>query len=243
MKPAFGLFLILFHVAAGPARRCRLRRHLRCNLAPFPWRSSAGTTTCSGSRRSFCNSGISGSQHSTVQSIPGFIARLRPDMELATSWEPLLRTTGEQFAARMVVGLLYAVAALACILAMRAPRSRLDAVSGQRRDLQYLLTICLCPRDQPTVLVSLLLLAADAGPRSSWVIRLRSRGAALLAGWPWVAIALVTPLVVWPSPISNPALEAIYRSVGLSHLLFGGLLWFALVARQLARTRGQGPAG
>jgi hypothetical protein len=55
-------------------------------------------------------------------------------------------------------------------------------------------------------------------------------------GFGWAAVALVTPLVEWPWSISNPGLMTMYSSFVLSHLLFGGLLWFGLVAWWLARS-------
>jgi hypothetical protein len=51
----------------------------------------------------------------------------------------------------------------------------------------------------------------------------------------WVAIFLLTPLV-WPLSLANEAAAAAYRLFGVSHLLLGGLLVFALVARRLAST-------
>jgi hypothetical protein len=54
-----------------------------------------------------------------------------------------------------------------------------------------------------------------------------------------MAIALVTPLVLWPQPASDSSLAAaFYASFAVSHHLFGGLLWFGLIAWWLVRSGG-----
>jgi hypothetical protein len=58
----------------------------------------------------------------------------------------------------------------------------------------------------------------------------------------WLAIALVTPLVGWPWTIANAGLMTLYKSFLISHLLFGGLLWFGLIAWWLA-TSANRPSG
>ena len=55
---------------------------------------------------------------------------------------------------------------------------------------------------------------------------------------PRVYRALATPLVLWPQPAAPSALATLYASFTVSHHLFGGLLWFGLIAWSLARTGG-----
>ena len=174
----------------------------------------------------------------SVQSIPGFILRLRADPDILTSWRPLIPAPGEKLAAQILVGLLYVFASAACIKAL-LPRagdaSRSMGDPGVRRDLQYLLVVCLAVISSPLswshYYVWLLMPAAfflGSAQLSSQTQVMR---------WlPWLAIALVTPLVVWPWSFSNPALAMLYRSFAASNLLYGGLLWFGLVAWWLARS-------
>lgn len=169
----------------------------------------------------------------SVQSIPGFILRLRTDSEILTSWRPLIPTPGEQFAAKALVGLLYLVAAAACIKGWRRSRSAGATEAGSQRDLQYLLVVCLCVVSSPLswshYYVWLLMPAAFfLGAQSS----LSQTPAVRWLGW--LAITLVTPLVVWPLTLSNPDLMTVYRTLVVSHPLFGGLLWFGLVTWWLA---------
>jgi hypothetical protein len=170
-----------------------------------------------------------------VQSIPGFLLRLHADAKL-TDWLPYLPTPGEKFVAQVLTGLIVLIAAAACL---RRPRqaAQLQADTVDRRDLQYLLAICLCLVASPLTwshYYAWLLI-----PTSFFLGSQPSLPSSRIAcGLGWLAIILVTPIVGWPSSISNPLLMAIYRSFVISHLLFGGLLWFGLVAWWLARSGG-----
>jgi alpha-1,2-mannosyltransferase len=169
----------------------------------------------------------------SVQSIPGFILRFRSDPALMTNWQPVVPTHSEQLTAQALIGLLYLIAATACFSARAAAVSN-PRQDDTRRDLQYLLVICLSIVASPLswshyycwLLVPTAFFLGAQSPKDRFS---RALG--------WLAIALVTPLVVWPLQPSNPILMRVYHSVALSHPLFGGLVWFGLIARSLARTR------
>ncbi len=171
----------------------------------------------------------------SVQSVPGFILRLNSDAKLL-DWIPELPSPGQKLVAQIVTGLIFLVAAAACIgRPMLEPQQKADA--DNRRDLQYLLVICLCLASSPLAWSHyyawlLLPTAFFLGSHPPFPASPMARAIG------WTAIMLVTPLVGWPLSLSNETLMAIYRSVFLSHLMFGGLLWFFLVAWWLANTGG-----
>jgi alpha-1,2-mannosyltransferase len=174
-----------------------------------------------------------------VQSVPGFLLRLHADTGLIT-WVPRLPTPGEKLVAQTVTGLLFLVAIAACLrsaLLVRDPSTQQAAV---RRDLQYLLVICLCLVSSPLAwshyYVWLLIpIGFFFGSQPPFPSSARARAVG------WLAIALVTPLVGWPWTIANAGVMTAYRSLVISHILFGGLLWFALIAWWLA-TSGKHPS-
>ena len=54
----------------------------------------------------------------------------------------------------------------------------------------------------------------------------------------WVAIFLATSIVAPPWWSPNPFLMTVYRSLVVSHFLFGGLLWLGLITWSLASKGG-----
>jgi hypothetical protein len=167
-----------------------------------------------------------------VQSVPGFLLRLHADTKL-TNWVPRLPESGEKFVAEAVTGLVLLIAAAACL------RHRLQAPdpttqeAATRRDLQYLLVICLCLVSSPLtwshyytwLLIPIGFFLGSQPPFPASPI-------ARMIGW--LAIALVTPLVGWPWKLGDAGLMTAYKSFFISHLLFGGFLWFGLTAWWLA---------
>ena len=158
----------------------------------------------------------------SVQSVPGFLLRLRPEWAAVTSWEPVARTGIEQRLSQLAMVVTYAFAAAA-----------------RRRDLHYLLVICLAlvasPLSWSHYYCWLLVPAAFFLGEFAPIGRLpRMLG--------WAAIFIVTPLVVWPHDFGNGLLGGLYRTLVLSNLLLGGLLWFGLVAWWLARSGTTTPA-
>jgi hypothetical protein len=171
-----------------------------------------------------------------VQSIPGFLLRLHADAKL-TEWLPSLPTPIEKLVAQVLTGLLFLIAGAACLRHPTQAVAQREADAAERRDLQYLLVICLCLVSSPLTWSHyyawlLIPTAFFLGSQLSFPWSRATRGLA------WVAMALVTPLVEWPWSISNPGLMTAYTSFTVSHLLFGGLLWFGLVAWWLARYGG-----
>jgi alpha-1,2-mannosyltransferase len=161
-----------------------------------------------------------------VQSIPGFFQRLHSESRL-DDWQPHIPTGAEKLAARVCMGVIF-VAGIATALASSLRAKRFDPSGSIRRELQFSLVICLCLIGSPLawshyyvwLLIPTALFLRTPSPFPAWP----------LARWiGWIAIILVTPLVEWPWSITNSRLMEAYRSFGVSHLLFGGLLWFGLI--------------
>lgn len=171
-----------------------------------------------------------------VQSISGFLLRLDANARLS-EWVPQMPTPGQKLVAHIFTGLIFLVAALACV---RLP-AKMDASNeidaSSRRDLQYLLVICLCLVSSPLTWSHyyLWLLVPTAFLLEGRLPLFNSQTARRVG---WVAIALVAPLVGWPWSIPNSLLMTVYRTIIMSHLFLGGLIWFGLIAYSLARTGG-----
>ncbi|WP_427912220.1 glycosyltransferase family 87 protein [Ramlibacter sp. MMS24-I3-19] len=171
-----------------------------------------------------------------VQSLPAFVLRLDSGAQqhLHDWTTPTAISAGERLAGQLLEAAVLAAAAFAWL---RADGGGSEPGQAERRcDLQFLLVLCL---------------ALVASPLSwshyyAWLLmptafflaqnRLRDGRAAQVLGW--IAVFLATPLVR-PLFVDDAALMAAYRALGVSHLLFGGLLMFALVAAHLAAA---GPA-
>jgi alpha-1,2-mannosyltransferase len=173
----------------------------------------------------------------SVQSIPGFLFRLHASQDILLDWFPHVPQAGEKLVAQVLTGLLFLIAGAACLGHPRQAIAQREANAAERQDLQYLLVICLCLVSSPLTWSHYYawLLVPTAFFLGSQLSLPWSRAA---RGFAWAAIALVTPLVEWPWSISNPGPMTAYTSFTVSHLLFGGLLWFGLVAWWLARAGG-----
>ncbi len=171
------------------------------------------------------------------QSIPAFLVRLHASPDILLDFSVQAPGSADRLLAHLFTGVILLIAAAAC-LRPRSPAGTGDKVQAfARRDLQYQLTLCLCLVSSPlswTHYYAWLLIptAFFLGARPP----LGASRAAHILGW--VAIALITPLVLWPQPNAHSALAAFYSSFAVSHHLFGGLLWFGLIAWWLARTGG-----
>lgn len=167
-----------------------------------------------------------------VQSIPGFLFRLTRGAGLLTDWRAYPPPAGLEIPARLSVALLLGLALLA---AMPAARPAPDPARRERRcDLQYMLVVVLALIASPLTwshyYVWLLAPAAlFLGERGEWSAGER------LAGW--TAIWLVAPLARF-LPLNTPAALSVYKNLAVSHYLFGGLVWFGLLAWRLAREDG-----
>jgi alpha-1,2-mannosyltransferase len=171
-----------------------------------------------------------------VQSISGFFLRLHLDAEL-TDWLPHHPTSADKLVVHILTALLFIIAGVACVERPAQADVRPEIDASERRDLQYLLVICLCLVSSPLtwshyyvwLLVPIAFFLGTQPP-------FPSSGTARGVGW--AAVALVMPLVEWPWSISNRALMHAYTSFTVSHFLFGGLLWFGLIAWWLAKSSG-----
>jgi len=173
----------------------------------------------------------------SVQSISAFIIRLRPGIGIDyVDSLPQIPTSGENLAATMVTVLLFVIAIAACIRRTTSGFPRDEAQAQLRMDLQYLLVLCLVLVSSPLSwdrYYSWLLMptAFFLGARPPF------SPSRILRGLGWVAIALVTPLVMRPASLEVFGQLAVFRFV-VSRLLFGGLLWFGLIGWWLARSGG-----
>jgi hypothetical protein len=77
-----------------------------------------------------------------VQSIPGFLLRLHADAKL-TDWLPQFPPPGEKLLAQILTGLIFLLAGAACLRRPTEAVALREADAAERRDLQYLLVICL----------------------------------------------------------------------------------------------------
>jgi uncharacterized membrane protein len=172
----------------------------------------------------------------SVQSIPGFILRFNEEARIS-EWVLYPPTVGQKIIAKILTGFIFVAALLACYRGVSKEGSLTDQGLSRRLDLQYLLVICLCLVTSPLawshyyawlLMPAAFLLAADSPLRKSRSLQ-------------WIALAafaMVTPLIGTPWQISNSPLLTFYRSFAMSHLFFGGLFAFGLVAWWLARTGG-----
>jgi hypothetical protein len=242
LKPALALFLLFF----------LLRRDWRgvlgvvltgiaaaaLSLVLFGWSENLYWLQTSILQYSHSWLAVSGNQ-----SIPAFLFRLHAPPDILLDFSVKAPGSGDRLLAHVITWLIFLLAAAACF----RPRARAateDTVraqaqvqAGARQDLQYLLTICLCLVGSPLswahyyawLLIPTAFFLGAQGPLATF------RPARIVG---WAAIALATPLVLWPQPAAPSALATLYASFTVSHHLFGGLLWFGLIAWSLARTGG-----
>jgi len=162
-----------------------------------------------------------------VQSIQALLVRALDGAAVLRDWDAREITTAQRLAGSALVGLLYLTAAFVCTRRSAAPGRDSQAATGAQ-DLEYLLVLSLAVIGSPLSWSHyyawlLMPIALLLGPRSP----IRSGTTARQLAW--VAILLITPTVLLLE-FSNPGLMAAYTAIGVSHLLFGGLLLFALLA-------------
>lgn len=179
-----------------------------------------------------------------VQSFAGFMLRLGKDAQLM-QWSAVVPSPTQKLIANMLTAMIFLVGLIACIrwpkigreegLAAVALRCAPVAETVQRQELAYLLIICMClvlsPLTWSHYYVWLLMPMAYFLAKQD-----RLPLPARIAGW--LAIALVTPVQLDPTAVSNTLLGQIYKSLLVSHYFFGGLLWFGLMAWWLCRSGG-----
>ncbi len=164
----------------------------------------------------------------TVQSIPAFLIRLRPGIGIDyTDSIAQIPTHGEHLINSILTGLLLITAIVACNRASSRITANTEHQVGVRRDLQYILVLCLVLVSSPLSWAHyyawLLMPAAFfLGPRQTMASSQTVRWLG------WLAIALVTPLVMRPSAFGALGQTSIYRIFLVSHLLYSALLWFGL---------------
>jgi hypothetical protein len=174
------------------------------------------------------------------QSVPAFLFRLHEPPSILLDFTAKTPGAGEKLVSQLINMGIFLIAAAACCRPFGRPAvedGENKVSAGERRDLQYLLTMCLCLVASPLSWAHyyawlLIPTAFFLGGRPALLLSTPAR----ILGW--TAIALATPLVLWPEPAAHSALAAFYASFAVSHHLFGGLLWFGLIAWWLARSGG-----
>lgn len=154
-----------------------------------------------------------------VQSIPAFLFRFEAAPALLLDWNTYLPPEGLTLPAQLLLAMLFMAAGLALL----KPATLTS---------QYMVTLCLAVLASPLswshYYCWLLLPIAFFLRREDMQVRsFRIFG--------WLAILLVTPLVR-PLTFSHPWTTEIYKDIGVSHLLFGGLLWLGLLIWQMTRS-------
>ncbi|HEU4549696.1 MAG TPA: glycosyltransferase 87 family protein [Rhizomicrobium sp.] len=156
-----------------------------------------------------------------VQSVPAFMLRFDLAPSLLEDWNARQPPPDLAILANIFFGLLFALAAAA--LWRRAARHQ---ASLPALELQYSLIICLAivasPLSWSHYYCWLLLPAA-------LFLRWRHQLPRLSRICGWLAIMLVTP-VIRLLHFAEPWMWEFYKNAAVSLLLFGGLLWFGLVA-------------
>lgn len=172
----------------------------------------------------------------SVQSFSSFLLRLNAEAKIS-EWILVPPTHIQKLVVQIITALLFLAAVLACLKPAAARDAQDDLLSDERRDLQYMLLISLCLVTSPLAwshYYAWLLL-----PTAFFLKRNALGDMPPVARWAgWTAIIFVTPLNGWPTLISNPLLMGIYRSLFMSHMLWGGLIWFGLIAWWLASKGG-----
>jgi len=163
----------------------------------------------------------------SVQSIPAFLERITLGGG-AGDWAPRAPSPLEKLAAQLATAMIFALAAYACW--KNAAQKESDP--RDRLTLQFLLVVTLSIAASPLSWAHYYMwLLAPAAFFLGWRETLSKQERL----WGWVGIACITPLVTWTPPESRAALPAIYTSFLASHFLFGGLIWFGLIAKRLIK--------
>ena len=165
------------------------------------------------------------------QSIAGFLARLIESPEILREWQPHAASPLQRISGSALTGLLYLTAILACLRPSSGSRT---GISGQddERDLEYLIVLTLAIVASPLswthyYLWLLMPFAFFLSPYSPIATSPAGRKLA------WTGIFLTTPAVMYLA-FTSEVLVTLYSKFLVSHVLFGGLIWFALIARARA---------
>lgn len=168
-----------------------------------------------------------------VQSIQALLVRVVEGPGVLRDWDAQEIAATQRLAGSALSGLLYLAALIACVRRPPEPLREGSPTARERMDIEYLLVICLAVISSPLSWSHyyawlLMPIAFLLGPQSLL------RGSASGQRMAWVAIFLITPTVLLLE-IPYPTLMMVYNAIGVSHLMFGGLLLFALLVRARAR--------
>jgi len=163
-----------------------------------------------------------------VQSIPALLVRVAGGPEVLRDFTPHSTGTTQQLVGSFIVGLLYVAALYACWKHTGAAAVVAPGATDRKRELEFLLVLSLAVISSPLswshyYALLLMPMAFFLGSRLPLTRdpRLRRLG--------WVGIVLTVPVVTVLDLPGRPLTE-LYARVGVSHLLLGGLIWFALLA-------------
>jgi hypothetical protein len=167
------------------------------------------------------------------QSIPGFLARLFFGPEVLFDWHTRPAGAAQRIAGSVLTGLLYLAAVLVSFRGSASPESRKHPTGNPHGDLEYLLVLVLAIVASPLAWTHyyawlLMPIAFALSPRSPFADGPTARNTA------WAGIFLTTPVVLHV-PLSSPLLATLHARFAVSHVLLGGLVWFALIAWSRSR--------
>jgi alpha-1,2-mannosyltransferase len=169
------------------------------------------------------------------QSIPSFILRLRSGSMYLNDWYGHVPLVGDKLISSGATALLYLVAAGCCIFSLLRNKTYQVERSSLTLDVQYMLVMSLVIVTSPLVWTHYycwLLLPSAYLIKYGRTLTKNS----LTYCFGWIAIALVTP-PVHLFIFENGVLNAIYSKVGISHYLFGGMIWLFVLAKCVLQTR------
>ncbi|MBV8097093.1 MAG: DUF2029 domain-containing protein, partial [Acetobacteraceae bacterium] len=174
-----------------------------------------------------------------AQSISAWLLRLRHPAPPLFDWTLLPLTPAEEIEAKAAQFALLALAGFGLWRSARVARDNSGHLAVEMLDLQFLLVL----------VVALVVTPLAWSHYFCWTLipaafllggRIRPASAACLG---WVAVALTTPLVIYPGPETLAPMPGIYTKLAASNYFLGGVAWLvSLIMAAHAPSRASSPA-
>lgn len=167
-----------------------------------------------------------------VQSIQSFVLRLRTPGPALFDWNLLQLSRVEMLVCTLLAPGLYLATAIICVRNMQAPSTSLSEASPSPVDLEFMLVLCLALLTSPlswTHYYAWMLIPIAFFIGGRFTAGSFRNG----ASWPLLACVVATLLVsipvIFPTGPASQA-TAFQERIGTSTYLFGGILWFSIIA-------------